>query len=320
MKELVTKEVENTDFQKNAELAKAQIDQTLRNIHKRMSKVFHIDFAYFSDVKIIKCSEIQNELAQRTWNDLEESGVVQSSTQWNQTFETLLKNPTAEIFEYFAFYSPRDDTLYINEKMLTAPPEKIVSVCAHELAEKLLSRYTSSPMKSFVQPAVKLYLEAKKTNNTKRLHELLNIYINTVFKIVFKEGCCEAIALKTLSSMGYETEVTSLEKELREGYTKCIGLLSYIENTKTSGEKRREASDVEKLTIEVLRSSQIIKGVAYYLGYPLAKTVLVNYGIEGIWFAIENNPPLKAQYFANPRTYLPLLKKTKISNQTEEVR
>ena len=320
MKELVANEGENAYFQGNAGLDKTRIDQTLRSIHKRMSEVFHIDFAYFSNVKIIKRSEIQNELAQRMRIDLEENGIAQSSTQWNQTFETLSKNPMAEIFEHFAFYNPRDDAVYINEKMLTNPMEKIVSVCAHELAEKLLSTYISSPMKSSVQPAVKLYFEAKKTDDTKRLHELLDVYIDTVFKTVFKEGCCEAIALKTLSSMGYQTEVASLEKELQEGYLKCIGLLSHIENTRNSGEIHREATDAEKLTREVIRNSQIIKGVAYYLGYPLAEAVLENYGIEGIRFALENNPPLKARYFTNPRTYLPLLEKTKLPNQTEEVR
>jgi hypothetical protein len=319
MKEQVAKEVENTDFQENTELTKVQIGQTLRNIHKRMSEVFHVDFAYFSDVKIIKRSEIQNELAQRMRTDLEESGIAQSSAQWNQTFETLSKNPAAEIFEHFAFYNPRDDTLYINEKMLTTPPEKIVSVCAHELAEKLLSTYTS-PMKSSVQPAVKLYLEAKKTNNTKILHELQNMYIDTVFKTVFKEGCCEAIALKTLRGMGYETDVESSEKELHEGYMKCIDLLSYIENARMNGETRRQELGEEQLAKGVLRSSQIIKGVAYYLGYPLAKTILENCGIEGVRYALENNPPLKAEYFANPRTYLQLLEKLKLPSEAKEVK
>ena len=319
MKEQVAKEVENTDFQENTELTKVQIDQTLRSIHKRMSEVFHIDFAYFSDVKIIKRSEIQNELAQRMRTDLEESGFVQSSAQWNQTFETLSKNPAAEIFEHFAFYNPRDDTLYINEKMFTTPPEKIVSVCAHELAEKLLSTYTS-PMKSGVQPAVKLYLEAKKINNTKILYELQNVYIDTVFKTVFKEGCCEAIALKTLRGMGYETDVESLEKELQEGYMKCIDLLSYTENARMNGDTRRQELDEEQLAKEVLRSSQIIKGVAYYLGYPLAKTILENCGIEGVRSALENNPPLKAEYFANPRTYLQLLEKLKLPSEAKEVK
>ena len=58
-----------------------------------------------------------------------------------------------------------------------------------------------------------------------------------------------------------------------------------------------------KLVKEILRSSQIIKAVSYYLGYPVAKVVLEKYGIEGLKLAIEKNPPLKAQYFADSQTY-----------------
>jgi hypothetical protein len=70
-----------------------------------------------------------------------------------------------------------------------------------------------------------------------------------------------------------------------------------------------QALDKEKLAKDILRSSQIIKGVSYYLGYALAKSVLEKFGIEGVRFAVENYPPLKAEYFANPPTYLTLLEK-----------
>jgi hypothetical protein len=252
--------------------------------------------------------------------DLKENGMVHSGVQWRQICETLSRNQAAGFFENFAFYNPKDEVLYVNEEMVINHPEKMISVCAHELSEKLLSAYISPPVKSSIQPAVKLYFEAKKTNNTKRLHELLNMYIDIVFKTVFKEGCCEAIALQTLRSMSYETEAASLEKELQTGYPKCIGLLFYIENARKSGEyieKDRihyQALDEEKLAKEVLRSSQIIKGVSYYLGHPLAKAVLEKYRIEGVRFAIENHPPLKAQYFANPQTYLTLLEKLILPN------
>jgi hypothetical protein len=320
MKKLAAKEVETANFQRDIKSIKEWIDQTLKNIHKRMAELFHINFAYFSDVKIIKHSEILNQLTQRMWGDLKENGMIHSGIQWRQICETLSRNQAAGFFENFAFYNPMDEVLYVNEEMVINHPEKIISVCAHELSEKLLSTYISPPVKSSIQPAVKLYFEAKKTNNTKRLHELLNMYVDTVFKTVFKEGCCEAIALQTLHNMGYETEAASLEKELQTGYPKCIGLLFYIENARKSGERvekdriRHQAVDEEKLIKEVLRSSQIIKGVSYYLGYPLAKAVLEKYGIEGVRFAIENHPPLKAQYFANPQTYLTLLEKMVMSN------
>lgn len=315
MKKLDAKEVETANFQKDIKSIKESIDQTLKSIHIRMAELFNINFAYFSDVKIIDHSEILNQLTQRMRDDLKENGMVHSDVQWRQICETLSRNQAAGFFENFAFYNPEDEVLYMSEEMVINHPKKMISVCAHELAEKLLSTYILPSVKSSLQPVVKLYFEAKKTNNTKRLHELLNMYIAIVFKTVLKEGCCEAIALQTLRNMGYETEAASLEKELQTGYPKCIGLLFYIENTRKSEkliEKDRiryQALDEEKLVKEVLRSSQIIKGVSYYLGHPLAKAVLEKYGIEGVKFAIENLPPLKAQYFANPQTYLNLLEK-----------
>jgi hypothetical protein len=246
--------------------------------------------------------------------------MIHSGIQWRQICEILSRNQAAGFFENFAFYNPRDDVLYMSEKMVINHSEKMISVCAHELSEKLLFTYISSPAESSIKPAVKLYFEAKKTNNKKRLHELLNVYVDTVFKTVFKEGCCEAIALQTLRSTGYETEAASLEKELQAGHPKCTGLLFYIENARESGEWvgkdriRHQALDEEKLAEEVLRSSQIIKGVSYYLGYPLANAVLEKHGIEGVRFAIENHPPLKAEYFANPQTYLDSIGKLTTSN------
>jgi hypothetical protein len=67
--------------------------------------------------------------------------------------------------------------------------------------------------------------------------------------------------------------------------------------------------DEEKLVKEALKWSQIIKGVSYYLGYPLARAVLEKYGVKGVKLALEKHPPLKAQYFANPQAYLTLLEK-----------
>jgi hypothetical protein len=320
MKKLVAKEVETANFQSSTKSVKKNIHQTLKNIHKRMITLFHVNFAYFTDVKVIPHSEILNQLTQRMEDDLKENGMVHSGIQWKQVCEILSRNQAAGSFENFAFYNPRDDVLYMNEKMVTNHPKKIISVCAHELSEKLLSAYVSPAVRSSMQPAVRLYFEAMTTGNTRRLSELLNMYVDTVFKTVFQEGCCEAIALKTLRSMDYETETASLEKELQIGYPKCIGLLFYIENARKSGEcaekdqTRHQVLNEEKLVKEVLRSSQIIKGVSYYLGYPLAKAILEKYGIEGVKFAIENHPPLKAQYFANPQTYLSLLEKMAMSN------
>jgi hypothetical protein len=119
-----------------------------------------------------------------------------------------------------------------------------------------------------------------------------------------------------------------LEKELQIGHSKCIDVLFDLDNAKRNieciektqarpDEKRRriQAIDEEKLVKEALRSSQIIKGLSYYLGYPLAKAVVEKYGIRGAKLALEKYPPLKAQYFANPQAYLTRLEKLTTFNK-----
>ena len=280
-----------------------------------MMELFHYNFPCFTDVKILKHPEMLNQLIQRMRDDLEESGIVRSSVEWKQISEGISGNQGAGFFENLAFYNPRDDALYLSEEMAVNFPEKMLSVCAHELSEKLLFTIISHPAKSSLQSAAKLYLEGMKDRNATKSKELLNIYVDAVFKTVFKEGCCEAIALQTLRIMGFETEVASLEKELQTGRSKCVDLLFYIENARmnTNGlekdEMSHQANDEQKLVKGVLRSSQIIKGVSYYLGYKIAKAVLEKYGIEGVKFAMEKYPPLKPEYFANPQNYLILLEK-----------
>ena len=73
-------------------------------------------------------------------------------------------------------------------------------------------------------------------------------------------------------------------------------------------ERRITPVDEEEL-IKILKWSQIIKGVSYYLGYPLARAVLEKYGVEGVKIALEKHPPTEAQYFANPQVYLTQLEK-----------
>jgi hypothetical protein len=309
--------MKNANNQEDTESVKETINQTLKKIHKKMIESFNINFTYFRDIKIINQSELLKQLTQRMRNNLKKNGMVYGDTEWKQICEILSKNQMPGFFENFAFYNPKDEVLYVNEKMIRNHPEKIIPVGAHELSEKLLSTYLSPPLEAPIQALVKAYIEAKKTNDTNKLYELLDTYIDTIFKSVFKEGCCEAIALQTLRNMGYEIEVASLEKELQTGHSKCIALLFDIDNARRSGERikkdqvrlhydrrRVQAINEEKLVKGVLRSSQIIKGVSYYLGYPLAKVVLEKYGINGVKLALEEHPPLKAQYFANPRTCL----------------
>jgi len=305
-----------TKVPSNPEETKEWINRTLKKIHKKMIKLFDVDFTYFSNIKIIKQSDILEQLTQRIQNDLKENGVLYSDIQWKQICESLSKNQVTRFFENFAFYNPKDEVLYMNEKMITNYPEKIIPVCTHELAEKLLSTYLSSPLKTPTRALVEAYIEAKKTNNTRKLYELLNTHTDIIFKSVFKEGFCEAIALQTLRHIDSEMKAASLEKELQIGHSKCIGLLFDLDNAKKnveSVEKRQRTQPVneKKLIKEILKISQTIKGLSYYLGYPLAKAVVERYGIKGAKLVLEKCPPLKAQYFANPQAYLTELEKLK---------
>lgn len=312
--------MKNVNILKDSEPVEDWINQTLRKIHRKMTESFNIDFTYFRDIKIIKQSDILKQLTQRMRNNLKENGIAYSDNQWKQICETLSKSQVTGFFEGLAFYNPKDEVLYMNEEMIRNHPQKMISVCAHELSEKLLSTYLSSSLETPTQALVKMYTEPKKTDNTKKLCEFMDTYTGIVFKSVFKEGCCEAIALQTLRSMGYEIEVASLEKELQIGHSKCINLLFEVDNARRSQEgigkvrmrpdyERRMAPVDERKLVKILKWSQIIKGVSYYLGYPLARAVLEKYGVKGVKFALEKHPPTKAQYFANPQAYLTQLEK-----------
>jgi len=187
-------------------------------------------------------------------------------------------------------------------------------VCAHELAEKLLFNCTS-PTESSLQSAARLYLGEGKTNSAKGIKQLLNTYVDIVFETVFREGCCESIANETLHQSYFAAEAVALDKELRAGYAKCIGLLPSLENAIRNWERSginqvgNKALDQVNENMGILRMAQMIKGVSYYIGYPLAKLILEKYGIQGLLEAIERHPHLKAQYFVKPQIYVAVFEK-----------
>ena len=327
MKKLTAKEIQGLKSQGDIESTKEWISQTLQKIHVKMVELFGVDFAYFKDIKIMKQPELLKQLAKRMWSDLKESGAVYSSDHMKQIFDSLSKNQVEGFFENFAFYNPKDEILYINENIITNHPERVIPICTHELSEKLLSTYLSTPPEAPTQVLNKKYIEAKRTNNIKKVYEYLDMYIDTVFKSVFKEGCCEAIALRTLRNTGYGLETAPLEKELLIGYSKCIKLLFALES-KRSTERAKKAEmhlqregcqsqeiNAENMVKELFKYSQIIKGLSYYLGYPLAKAVLEKYWIEGVKIALEKSPPLEAKYFATPEDYLALLEELQAASE-----
>jgi hypothetical protein len=315
-KESILKGLQMTSVQSSEK----QVVKTLRSIHSSMTTLFHVDLPFFSSVKIIKRQTFLAQLTQRVQDDLKESNMPQSGVQLAQISEALPHGRAAGLSEHFAFYNPRNDTLFVNEAMIPRYPEKALSVYAHEIAEKLLSPYVSPSKQSSTSSAIKLCLEVTKTHDATKLRELLDVYVDTVFMTVFKEGCCEAIAMQTLRSMHCSMEAESLEKELLFGYPKCVSLLSRVEEARKNWTRigtvpSRSPSMIGQRLKDFLRLSQIIKGASYYLGYPLAKAVLEKHGLEGMLFAIENNPPLKAQYFANPQSYLVKLEKSSVPNK-----
>jgi hypothetical protein len=323
---LKTPTTKKTKVPNNPEETKEWINQTLKRIHRKMIELFGVDFPYFNDIKIIRQSEILKELTEHMRNDLEEHGVVYSNIQWKQIRGSLSKNHVTGFFENFAFYNPRDEVLYIHQKMVKNHPQKIIPVCTHELAEKLLSTYLPSPLKTPIRTVVEAHTEAQKTNNTKRPHKLLNTYTDIIFKSIFKEGFCEAIALQTLRHIDSEMmKAEAQEKELQIGHSKCLGLLlgldkayaraQYVESMEKSqvdeNGQRTQPLNRKKLVKEILNFSQIIKVLSYYIGYPLAKAVMERYGIKGAKIALGEDLPLRAQYFVNPRAYLTHLEKPK---------
>jgi hypothetical protein len=311
----------------NLEENKEWINWTLKRIHRKMIKLFGVDFTYFSDIKIINQPEILKQLTERMRNDLEENGVVYSNIEWRHIQESLSQNHVKGFFENFAFYNPKDEVLYINKKMIKSRLEKIIPVCTHELAEKLLSTYLPLPLKTPICTVVEAHIEAQKTDNSRRLHELLNTYTDIIFKSVFKEGFCEAMALQTLRQIDSEMmKAESLEKELQVGHSKCLDLIfdldkakKYVESMeKTQVDEKGQGTqplNEKKLVKEILKISQIIKALSYYIGYPLAKAVMEKYGIKGAKFTLGKDSPLKVQYFANPRVYLAHLDKLKIFSE-----
>lgn len=314
MRKSVAIETDASDNQKNLSYSRQKhIIQVLKEIHLAMVELFKVQFTFFKSINVLNRQDFQSQLSQRIQDDLKENGVEISNIELNQITQVLTRDQTQGLAEHFAFYNFQNDTLYLNENMAINYPQKVVSVCAHELAEKLLSSYISLPSNSSIQSAVKISLELKKNIDPQRLQQILDIYVNTIFKSVFKEGACEVMAVQILRNMNYTTEANTLEKEMHDGYPKCIGLLSRVENIRKNlvpakiVQPDHEVLNTQVIVEEILKNSQIIKGVSYYLGYPLARVVLKKYGLSGIRFSLENALVLKAEYFSNPESYIATL-------------
>jgi len=301
------------------------IDRELRKMHKKMIELFQVDFPYFKDVKTLAKSEFREFLTKHIRLNLEEKGVSYTALQWEQIKEYFSGNEAGGFFQNMAFYDEKGEILYIGQNLLLNHPEKVIPICVHELAEKLISTLTPSlsakgPAYSFTN-LIKNSINSKDPNNRISLEEFLSRYKEVVFKSVFKEGCCEAISLRTLMHSGLKDRVASLEKELTQGHSKWIGILFDIENMKEDvgnwnnlmppkKDLKEKLVDERELITRVLKSSQEIKSISYHLGYLIAKEIIDKHGIEGIRTALKN-PPLKAEYFFDPLKYISILEREK---------
>ena len=296
-------------------ITKEHIDQELVKMHKNMMELLQVDFPYFKDVKILEESEAKDVLTKHIRQNLEEKGVSYTALQWAQIGEYFSGKEAGGLFTNMAFYDEKKEILYINRKLTVNHPEKIIPICVHELAEKLISTLIpQTSIKASAENLLEKYIHSKDPTNRISLEEFLDRYKEVVFKSVFKEGCCEAISLKTLLHSGLKDRVVSIERELQQGHSKWIGILFALENMEEGVENQYKSmflkkdemakpEDERELITRILKSSQVIKSVSYHLGYPIAKEIIDKYGIEGIKTALEN-PPLKAEYFVEPSIYI----------------
>jgi len=126
-------------------ITEGYIDRELREMHKKMMELFQFDFPYFNDVIILGESEAEEVLTGHMRLKLEEEGVSYTTSQWSQIREYLSRNEVGSLFENMAFYDKKGEILYLSRNLLLNHPEKIIPVCVHELAEKLISTLTPSP-------------------------------------------------------------------------------------------------------------------------------------------------------------------------------
>ena len=300
------------------ELTKEYIDGKLREMHRTMTELFQFDFPYFKDVKVLGKSEAREYLTERGWINTEK-GASYNAFQWAHIQKYLSGNDAGDFFENMAFYDKKGDTLCISRNLLLNQPEMVIPVCVHELAEKLVSTLSPSwTIKGPEENSLAEYINRKGPEGAISLEEFLSSYKEAVFKCVFKEGLCEAISLKTLSASGLKGRADSIEKELQHGHKKWVDILIDLENLEKGvknqnifvhpkKDEKERLRDVEGLVIHILRGFQMIKSISYHLGYPIAKEILDEHGIEGIKAALKN-PPLRAEYFVHPPKYISLLK------------
>ena len=303
------------------ELAKGHIDRALREIHKKMIDLFHVDFTFFSNIKIVGESEILDWLAKQVEISLQGENLAYERAEWRQSYRFLLGGQLNYYFKNLAYYDQEKDTFCISKNLLENFPQTVITTSVHELSEKMLSTLISPVLKKRSQALMKMFLQIEKINDIREMYELFNEYVELTYMSVFKEGCCEAISLHTLRHINpNRVNVDLLEEELQTKHSECIGLLLNLEKVRKCIENAATVSpsldtmkptadimEAKKQVVKALRASPIIKVVSYYLGYPLARAFIERYSLEALKYVFEGCPPSKAEHFSHPQTYLQLL-------------
>ena len=281
-----------------------------------MTQKMHFEFPFFEKIIILTNSEAKEILSSRIRRNLTNKGVHYSAEQWAQIENHLSEDGTRAFFENIAFYDENEEALNVCRALIERHPDKVMITCAHELAEKLYQKITREV--SFKNKTINIGTNASSNAviGGVSLRKLLSQYTENVLWSVFREGCCEAIALETMLHSEYKEKVSGYAEDLLIEHSKWAGTLLKIDDLQSEVMKtektpiRTANASLEyerKVLNRFISYSQLLKSVSYPLGYPLAKEVLDNFGLDGLRVAIMS-PPSKPAHFIDPSLYIPNLK------------
>ena len=296
---------------------KEYLDTELRKLHKIMTENMRFEFPFFEKIIILTYSEAKEILSSRMRRNLANKGVHYSAEEWAQIERDLSEDGTKAFFENIAFYDENEEALNICYALIDRHPDKVMIVCVHELAEKLfhiISREVSFKNKTRNIGAI---ASSKDVIGGVSLRKLLSQYTENVLWSVFREGCCEAIALETMLHSEHKEKVSGYAEDLLTEHSKWAGTLLKIDDLQSEVMRTENKIPIKtanasleyerKVLNQFISYSQLLKSVSYPLGYPLAKEVLDNFGLDGLRVAIMS-PPSKPAHFIDPSLYIPNLK------------
>jgi len=293
------------------------LDTELRKLHKIMTQKMHFEFPFFEKIIILTKSEAKEILSSRIRRNLTNKGVHYSSEQWAQIENHLSEDGTRAFFENIAFYDENEEALNICRVLIERHPDKVMIVCVHELAEKLFQKITRELSITNQTTDIGTNASSNDVIGGVSLRKLLSQYTENVLWSVFREGFCEAIALEAMLHSEYKEKVSGYAEDLLTEHSKWAGTLIKIDDLQSEVVRMENKNHIRtanasleyerKVLNRFISYSQLLKSVSYPLGYPLAKEVLDNFGIDGLRVAIMS-PPSKPAHFIDPSLYIPNLK------------